>query len=130
MVVVDSCGWLEWFTDGQLANQYQQYLENRQELLVPAIVLHEVYKFLKREAGEEKALLAFGHMKSSKVIPLDESLALLAADVSLRHNLAMADAIVYAVALANNCHLITSDQDLDALPLVTLIPKTSGNKLT
>lgn len=124
MVVVDSCGWLEWFADGQLADQYQQYLENRDELLVPAIILYEVYKVLKREAGEEKALLAFGHMKSSAVVPLDEHLALLAADVSLRHNLAMADAVVYATALANTCKLITSDRDLEALPEVTFIPKS------
>ena len=106
MVVVDSCGWLEWFIDGQLAAKYQKYLENKNELLVPAIVLYEVYNVLKRQVGEEKALLAFGHMMDSLVIPLDDNLALLAADVSLRHNLAMADAIVYAVALANNCKLI------------------------
>lgn len=124
MIVVDSCGWLEWFTDGLLADQYQQYLENQDELLVPVIVLYEVYKVLKRQVGEEKALLAFGHMKSSAVIPLDEHLALLSADVSLRHNLAMADAMVYAVALANNCPLITSDVDLDALPRVTFISKS------
>lgn len=123
MVVVDSCGWLAWFTDGPLADQYQQYLEDRQELLVPTIVLSEVYKVLKRQVGEEKAILAFGHMKCSTVIPLDENLALLAADVSLRHTLAMADAIVYAAALANNCNLITSDRDLDALPQVTFICK-------
>lgn len=60
MVVVDSCGWLEWFTDGQLAAKYQKYLENKHELLVPAIVLYEVYKVLKRQVGEEKALLAYG----------------------------------------------------------------------
>ena len=123
MVVVDSCGWLEWFTDGPLADQYQQYLEDQQELLVPVIVLYEVYKVLKRQVGEEKAILAFGHMKCSTATPLDENLALLAADVSLRHNLAMADAIVYAAALANNCNLITSDRDLDALPQVTFIRK-------
>ena len=25
MVIVDSCGWLEWFTDGRLADNYQEY---------------------------------------------------------------------------------------------------------
>lgn len=124
MVVVDSCGWLEWFTDGMLADQYQQYLEKRDELLVPAIVLYEVYKVLKRQVGEEKALLAFGHIKRSPVVSMDENLALLAADVSLRHNLAMADAIVYAVALANRCPLVTSDADLESLPGVTFISKS------
>ena len=124
MVIVDSCGWLEWFSDGVLAEKYQKYLEKKKELLVPTIVLYEVYKVLKREVGEEKALLAFGHMKGSEVIPFDENLALQAADISLLHNLAMADAIVYAASLNNNCKLITSDGDLKGLPQVTFISKT------
>jgi len=124
MIIVDSCGWLEWFSDGVLARKYQKYLENKNELLVPTNVLYEVYKILKREAGEEKALLAFGHMKISEVIHFDENLALRAADISLLHNLAMADAIVYAASLENNCRLITSDGDLKSLPQVTFISKT------
>ena len=74
--------------------------------------------------GEEKALLAFGHMKISEVIHFDENLALRAADISLLHNLAVADAIVYAASLENNCRLITSDGDLKSLPQVTFISKT------
>ena len=124
MIIVDSCGWLEWFSDGVLARKYQKYLENKNELLVPTIVLYEVYKILKREVGEEKAPLAFGHMKISEVIHFDENLALQAADISLLHNLAMADAIVYATSLENNCRLITSDGDLKSLPQVTFISKT------
>lgn len=124
MIIVDSCGWLEWFSDGVLAPKYQKYLENKNELLVPTIVLYEVYKILKREVGEEKALLAFGHMKISEVIHFDENLALRAADISLLHNLAMTDAIVYAASLENNCRLITSDGDLKSLPQVTFISKT------
>lgn len=124
MIIVDSCGWLEWFADGLLAHKYKKYLENKQELLVPTIVLYEVYKVLKREVGEEKALLAFGHMKSSEVVSFDENLALQAADISLLHNLAMADAIVYATSLGHNCKLITSDGDLKGLPQVTFISKT------
>ena len=26
MIIVDSCGWLEWFTDGRLADKYKEYL--------------------------------------------------------------------------------------------------------
>ena len=78
---------------------------------------------MKREAGEEKAPLAFGHMKTAEVVDFDENLSLRAADVSLLHNLAMANAIVYATALQYNCKLITSDGDLKDLPQVTFIPK-------
>ena len=99
MIIVDSCGWLEWFTNGKLADNYEKYLVDQDNILMPAIILYEVYKILKREVGEEKALLAAGYMKNSPVIPLDEVLALAAADVALQESLAMADAIIVAAAL-------------------------------
>ena len=123
MFTVDSCGWLEWFTDGKLADKYQEYLADRDNLLVPAIILYEVYKILKRETGEEKALLAAGYMKSSPIISLDETLALAAADISLQDDLAMADAIIVAMARSCNCTIISSDSDLKHQPNVKFIPK-------
>lgn len=39
MVIVDSSGWLEWFTDGRLADAYQKYLADQDNLLVPTIIL-------------------------------------------------------------------------------------------
>lgn len=123
MIIVDSCGWLEWFTDGKLADKYQQYLTDLDNLLMPAIVLYEVYKVLKREVGEEKALLAAGYMKRSLSIPFDEVFALAAADIALQERLAMADAIIVAAARAYNCKVITSDADLKDQPNVTYIPK-------
>ena len=123
MVIVDSCGWLEWFTNGNLADSYERYLVDQNNILMPTIVLYEVYKILKREAGEEKALLAAGYMKNSTVIPLDEELALAAADVALQERLAMADAIIVAAARKNNSKIITSDTDLKGHSSVTYIPK-------
>ena len=118
MHVVDSCGWLEWFTDGKQAAAYEPYLTEVGEILVPAIVLHEVYKVLKREVGEEKAILAISYMKRSSVIPLEDSLAIKAADLSLLHGLAMADSLVYATAAMHEAPIYTSDADFKGLPLV------------
>jgi len=123
MVIVDSCGWLEWFTDGRLAGEYQEYLADQDNLLVPAIILYEVYKILKREVGEEKALFAAGYMKNSPVIPLDETIALAAADIALQESLAMADAIIVAVSRFHNCTIISSDVDLKDQANVKYIPK-------
>ncbi len=123
MRVIDSSGWLEWFTDGPLAGQYQRFLEKPREILLPAIVVYEVYKILKRERGEEMGLLALGQMKQSEVVELDTSLALHAADLSLRHGLAMADAIVYATVRSRGCELVTSDADLKGLEGVVFLPK-------
>jgi len=123
MVLVDSCGWLEWFTAGELADRYRDYLADRGNLLVPTIVLYEVYKVLKRVSDEEKALLAIGYMKVGTVIPLDEPLALAAADIALREGLAMADAVIVATARAHDGRIITSDADLKGLSGVTYLPK-------
>ena len=123
MVIVDSCGWLEWLTNGKLADNYEKYLVDQENILMPTIVLYEVYKVLKREVGEEKALLAAGYMKNSSVIPLDETLALAAADVVLQEGLAMADAMIVAAARSNNCKIITSDADLRDQDEVVYIPK-------
>ncbi|MEF8823720.1 MAG: type II toxin-antitoxin system VapC family toxin [Desulfohalobiaceae bacterium] len=118
MHVVDSCGWLEWFTDGKQAAAYEPYLTEVAGILVPAIVLYEVYKVLKREVGEEKAILAISYMKRSNVLPLEDSLAIKAADLSLLHGLAMADALVYATAAMHEAPIYTSDADFKGLPLV------------
>lgn len=126
MHIVDSCGWLEWFTDGKLAQTYAKYLAKGDRILIPGIVLYEVYKFLKREAGEEKAILAISYMKQSTIIPLDENLAIKAADTALVHDLAMADAMVYATARMQVATLYTSDKNFKGLPLVQWIGENSS----
>ena len=123
MIIVDSCGWLEWFSDGVLADRYHKYLQDREQLVVPTIILYEVYKVLKREIGEEKSLSATAYMKNTQIIPMDDTLALAAADTSLRENLAMADAIILATAHYHNCQLVTSDVDLKGKPGVQFISK-------
>ncbi len=118
MHIVDSCGWLEWFTNGHLAESYGKYLEPSENLLVPVVILYEVYKILKREIGEEKSLPAIGYMKNSLIVPIDDILALKAADIALENRLAMADAMVYATSVTYSCPLYTSDVDFKDLPLV------------
>lgn len=123
MILVDSSGWLELFTDGPLAGEYLRYLESLEEVVTPTLVLHEVYKVIKRERGEEDALTAAAHMAQTRLVSLNESLALTAADVGLEHQLAMADSIVYATALVMGAELITSNADFSGLPGVTYLPK-------
>ena len=50
------------------------------------------------------------------VIPVDESLALEAADLSLDVGLAMADSLVYATARRHRARLVTGDTDFQGLP--------------
>ncbi|MGE0643365.1 MAG: type II toxin-antitoxin system VapC family toxin [Nitrospira sp.] len=120
-VLLDSSGWIEYFTDGPLAERYAPYFAPRYSILTPTIVLYEVYKKIKRERGEETALLLSGRMQTTEVVPLTESVAYLAADLSLRHGLAMADAIVYATAQDHQVEVVTGDADLKELPGVVYV---------
>ena len=123
MNVVDSSGWIEYFTGSALAKSYAPYVEKRSELLVPTLVLYEVYRWIKKHDSEEEAIKYTAQMSQSKIIDLDDSLALLAADLSLERHLAMADSIVYASALSHHAKLVTSDADFKELPEVIYFPK-------
>ena len=128
MILVDSSGWIDFFTDGGNAAKYGSYLEKLSEIVTPTIVLYEVYKLVKRERTEEEALLAAAQIQKTRIVPLSDSLALAAADVSLEFRLAMADSIVYATARAEDAELVTSDSDLRDLPGVTFLPKTGRGR--
>ena len=123
MTLVDSSGWLEFFTGGPLADRYAQHLKDLDAIVTPTVVVYEVYKVIKRQRGEEEALAATAQLGKTRLIPLTDTIALTAADVSLAHQLAMADAIVYATSLSEGATLITSDSDLAALPGVVYLKK-------
>ena len=118
MLLVDSSGWLEFFTNGPLASTYAQHLKHPNDVLTPTIVLYEVYKIIKRQRSEEEALTVAAQMGKTQLVPLNDTIALTAADASLTYQLAMADAIVYATALIHKAKLVTSDADLASLPRV------------
>lgn len=123
MTLVDSSGWLEFFKDGPLAGDYARYLRDLSKVITPTVVLYEVYKIIKRERSEEESLYAAAQMGKTQLVPLTETIALTAADVSLAYQVSMADAIVYATSLIEKAKLITSDADLSSLPGVSYLKK-------
>jgi predicted nucleic acid-binding protein len=126
MKLIDSSGWIEFATDGPLARRYQAHLQDRTQLITPSIVLYEVYKRLRRDAGEGAADAIAAEMGKTLIVPLDDQLAMMAAEESLSHKLAMADAIVYATALAYSAKIITSDADFKGLPHVIYLRQPHG----
>ncbi len=84
--------------------------------MVSVIEIYEVYKVIRRDVSEERALAAVAAMQRALIAPVDASLALEAADISLAHGLAMADSFVYATARRHGAKLITADADFDTLP--------------
>ncbi len=123
MKVIDSYGWIEYFSDGPLAKKYASYIEdvNENDAVTPTVVVYEVYRRLKKEKGEQVALEAYAQITRTRIVALDEESALKAADMSLERGLAMADAIVYSTARAYSAQLITSDKDLKDLPGIRFI---------
>ncbi len=81
-----------------------------------AIAVYEVYKVIRRDLSEERALEAVSALRRATIVPVDEALALEAADVALSRGLAMADAIVYATARRHGATVLTGDVDFDGLP--------------
>ncbi len=119
--IVDSSGWIEYFIDGPNADHFAAAIEDTDNLIVPAITLTEVYRWMLREATESDALAAAAAMKQGKVVPLDDQLSILAAEVSHRHKLPLADGIIYTTAKHQDAELITQDADMEGLPGVTYV---------
>ena len=86
-----------------------------------AIEIYEVYKVIRRDLSEERALEAVAALRRATIAPVDESLALEAADLSLAHGLAMADSLVYATARRHGATLVTSDADFQGLPNAVIV---------
>ncbi len=123
-VLVDTCGWIEWLTDGALADAFGASLQDTAALLVPTSVQFELYQWTRRERGEALALEAVALTEQGQVVPLDSPIALLAADLALDHKLSFADAIIYASSRQHGAELITSDDHFKDLPGVHYIPKS------
>jgi predicted nucleic acid-binding protein len=90
-------------------------------LLVSAVEIYEVYKVIRRDISEERALAAVSALRRATIAPVDASLALDAADVSLELGLAMADSMVYATARRHRAKLVTADMDFEGLPDVIVV---------
>ncbi len=123
MIVADTCVWVEWIAGTQLGKRFAPSIRDTAHLLVPTIVQLELSKWLVREVGEEAADQVIAFTQKCVVVPLDTSIALLAADVHRQHKLATADAIVYATAQHMGADLLTCDAHFQGLPDVTLFPK-------
>jgi len=121
LFLVDSSGWVEFIGDGPRAEKFAPYFEREERLIVPAIVLYEVYKKLLSARGPTAADRFLSAALRSRVVPIDERLALLAARISLDRHLAMADAMIYATALDAGAQLITPEAHFKGLAEVTFI---------
>ncbi|MCH2450939.1 MAG: type II toxin-antitoxin system VapC family toxin [Gracilimonas sp.] len=123
MNVLDSSGWLEFFTDDKHADVFEPIIENDEQLLVPSICFYEVYKVLNRELGKSKALDGIALMANGKEISVDQEIALTAALINAERKLSMADSMIYAIAQKYDAELWTLDSDFEGLEGVNYYSK-------
>lgn len=123
MNIVDSSGWLSYFSDEPNAGQFYAPLKDTASLLVPVVTIYEVFKVVLRESDENEALLAVGAMQKGTVVDLTPSLAIAASKLSLVHHLPMADSIILATAREYRATLWTQDSDFKDIQGVKYLPK-------
>lgn len=126
MNVVDSSGWLEYFADGPSAGFFAPAIEDAAKLIVPALSLAEVFKRLLVQRGESVAITAVALMQQGAVVDLSAPLALSAAALGVKHQLPLADRVMYATARAFDATLWTQDADLEGLPQVRYRPASKA----
>jgi len=121
--VVDSSAWLEYFAGGPNAEYFASAIEEIDALVVPTIVVYEVFRRVLQQRGEDAALQAAALLHQGKVVELDAALALQAARIGADKRLPLADSIVFATALQHDAILWTQDADFEGMPGVRYRPK-------
>ena len=109
MNVIDSSCWLEYLENSNIGNNVAEIIENPSIVLVPTIIIYEMYKKVLMLNGKDYAEQLFSYMNACNVVYLDGELSKFSAEIGMKHKLAMADSIIYATAIKNNAMLWTCD---------------------
>lgn len=123
MNLVDSSAWLEYFADGPNAAFFAASIEKSAELLVPTIVVYEVYKRVCQQRDDRAALDAISVLQHGRIVDLTASVAIIAAHISCEEKLPMADSVILATARAENAIIWTQDADFKDLERVKFRPR-------
>ena len=123
MNIVDSSGWLEYFADSPQADFFASAIEDSEHLLVPVICIFEVFKRIALQRGLSSAQTNIADMYHGKLVAIDDSLALSAAQISIETKLPMADSLILATARANQATLWTQDEHFKDIEGVEYIAK-------
>jgi len=129
MNIIDSSGWLEYFAEEENADFFAPAIEDTKNLLVPVICLYDVFKRIIQVRDVNAAQTFIGDMLNGQVIPIDASLSLSAAKISLDRRLAMADSLILATAYAYSATLWTQDEHFNGIPGVKYIEKRNNQRI-
>ncbi len=116
MNVLDSSAWIEFFLGSEAGQRYRPIAADSAALLVPALSLYEVHRYLSRTASASQRDGSLNVMRQARIINLTDARAIAASEVAQTHKLAMADAIMYAIAQEFKATFWTQDVDYQGLP--------------
>jgi len=111
MILVDSSGWIEYYTLGPNCDIFAPAIEDTDNLLVSPVCIYEVFKHVLRERGRRAANRAAAGMMKGHVVGLPVTTALGAARLSLRLKLPMADSLILATSRKFDAEVWTQDSD-------------------
>jgi uncharacterized protein len=120
--VFDSYALIGFLENESFSDRIQDVLtraKNRDALLyIHAIHIGEVYCITLREQGKSLADLAYARIKAlpiKTIDRIDEELLLTAAGLKAKYPISYADAFAAALAMINNCPLLTGDPEFTSL---------------
>ena len=122
MNLVDSSGWLEYFTKGKNADRFAAAIEDTENLIVSTLNIYEVFKKVISQRDEDAALEAVAIMQQAKVQEVTSSIAMQAAKFSHIFKIPLADSIIYITAVENNAVVWTQDADFKGMAGVEYFP--------
>lgn len=115
MNLLDSSVWIEYLTGGPGLSDGELFTDP-QAIVVSAINLFEVGRYVQRTTGEEARSETVGRMARSRLVPIDREIAELAIHLAAAHRLHATDALIAATARREGAALVTLDADLLELP--------------
>jgi predicted nucleic acid-binding protein len=124
MNVVDSSGWLEYFSAGPNANFFAPVIKDTAHLIVPVICVYEVFKRILQQQGLSAAETNIADLYNGELVSLTPSLAISAAVISDKLKLPMADSFILAIARAHEAVLWTQDEHFKEVEGVKFIAKS------
>jgi toxin FitB len=123
MNVVDSSGWIEFFLGSVEGRAYKPVIEQTAQLVVPALAIFEVHRFLSRSTNPVSRDACLDVMRRGTVVDITDARAIAASEAAQTHKLAMADAVMYSIAREFKADLWTQDVDYQGLAGVKFLPK-------
>ena len=115
--LLDTSAWFTFMEDEEGTDEVENILTTK-NIIIPFIVLLEIYYISFREKGEHVASERYAFLKSLEadfIWDIDEPTLLIAGSFKALYQVSLADALIAAIAKRNNAILVHKDPEYEAL---------------